>query len=406
MTQEPPKAASRRILPALIAWMTALPALAIDMSLPALPETAGGLGVGTASAQLTIGVFLVGFALAQLACGPLSDRLGRRPVLLAGLALFAVAGGGCAAAPTLPVLLGCRFLQGVGACAGPVLARAIIRDLFTGDVAAAKLAQATAIMALAPMVAPSIGALILATLGWRSIFVTLGLSGLALLLVVTFRLDETLVAKDRGALAPQALLRNAKSFLGCRQALANALAAAFLFGGMFAYIAASPFAFMAVLGVSPNAYSAILALSAFGIVTGSLAGPRLVRSLGRTPAVLGGLALGTAAGSLLLALALSDRVEALTLLVAAGLYMFSRGLVLPFATAAAMEPMGQVAGLASGIMGALQMAMAAIVTLAVSWVADPFVGMGVALALSGAAALACGLWAQGGGVAQRRERLA
>jgi DHA1 family bicyclomycin/chloramphenicol resistance-like MFS transporter len=188
--------------------------------------------------------------------------------------------------------------------------------------------------------------------------------------------------------------------------LANALAAAFLFGGMFAYIAASPFAFMAVLGVSPDVYSAIFALSAFGIVAGSLAGPRLIRSVGRTPAVRGGLALGTAAGSLLLALALSDRVGALTLLVAAGLYMFSRGLVLPFAMAAAMEPMGRAAGLASGILGALQMAMAAIVTLAVSWVADPFVGMGAALAFSGAAALACGLWAQGGGVAQGRERLA
>lgn len=406
MIRAPAGLARRSGLTVLIAALTALPALAIDMSLPALPDMARGLGVGMASAQLTISLFLAGFALAQLACGPLSDRLGRRPVLLAGLGLFALAGGCCAAAPTLPVLLVCRFLQGVGACTGTVLARAIIRDLYTGDVAAAKLAQATAIMALAPMLAPSIGAVILATLGWRAIFLLLSLSGLALLLVVALKLDETIAVRDRGALAPETLLRNAGSFLGCRQALANALAAAFLFGGMFAYIAASPFAFMTVLGVSPAAYAGIFAMSVIGIMAGSLAGPRLARSLGRARTLLGGLALGATAGSFLLAFALSGRLGTVTLLIAASLYIFSRGLVLPFATVAAMEPMGRAAGLASGILGALQMAVAALATLVVSWLADPLVGTGAALALSGIAALTCGLWAQSAGLAHRRERLA
>lgn len=179
-----------RGLTALIAALTALPALSIDMGLPALPDLADAFGAGAGHAQLSIGLFLVGFAAAQLGCGPASDRFGRRPVLLAGLGLFAAAGLGCALAPSLPALLASRVLQGVGACAGTVLARAVIRDLFSGEAAAAKLSQATAIMALGPVLAPAVGAAVLAAFGWRAIFVVLGLGGLALFLAVASGLAE------------------------------------------------------------------------------------------------------------------------------------------------------------------------------------------------------------------------
>ena len=312
------------------------------------------------AAQLSIGLFLLGFALAQLACGPLSDRFGRRPVLLAGLGLFAAVGLGCAAAPTLPTLLACRVLQGIGACAGTVLARAIIRDLFSGEEAAAKLSQATAIMALGPIVAPALGAVVLAVAGWRAIFLLLGAGGLVLLLAVAFGLAETIPAKDGQALAPRALARNAAGFFGNRQALGNALVVAFLFGGMFAYVAASPFALMEALGIGTAAFSGLFALTAFGIMAGALAGPRLVRAAGRRPAVLGGLVLGAAAGAALLALALVGRAGLPAVIALVALYTFTRGMVVPAATAAAMEPMGHAAGLASGLLGALQMAGAAL----------------------------------------------
>lgn len=380
-----------RNLSVLIAALTALPALAIDMSLPGLPQIAGGLGASPASAQLTIGVFLAGFAVAQPVCGPLSDRFGRRPVLLAGLGLFALAGLCCAAAPDLPTLLACRILQGVGACVGPVLARAVIRDLFSGEAAAVRLAQATTIMAVAPVLAPSLGTAVLAVLGWRAVFLLLCLCGAALLLAVALGLPETIAAKDREALAPRVLARNAAEFFRCRQAVGNALVVAFLFGGMFAYVAASPFALMEVLGVGPAAYSGLFAVTALGIMAGSLAAPRAARAAGRSRLVLGGLLAGAAAGLCLLALATSGRLGVAGLVALVALYTFTRGLVVPLATAAALEPMGRTAGLASGLLGALQMAGAGLAASAAGLLGNPLVGMGVTLALFGAAALACGL---------------
>jgi DHA1 family bicyclomycin/chloramphenicol resistance-like MFS transporter len=390
----PPPAARGGLTP-LIAALTALPALSIDMSLPALPDLADGFGVGARDAQLSIGLFLLGFAFAQLACGPLSDRFGRRPVLLGGLGLFAAAGLCCAVAPSLPFLLAFRVLQGIGACAGTVLARAVIRDLFSGEAAAAKLSQAAAIMALAPIGAPAIGALIHAAFGWRAIFLLLGSGGLVLLLAAAFGLPETIAAKDRDALAPRALARNAAGFFRSRTALGNALVVAFLFGGMFAYVAASPFALMEALGVGTAAFSGLFALTAFGIMAGALAGPRLVRSAGRPRTVLSGLALGAAAGASLLALAVAGRADLPVVLALVALYTFTRGMVVPTATAAAMEPMGHAAGLASGLLGALQMAGAALAASSVGLFGDPLVGVGATLALFGAAALLCGVGAEG-----------
>lgn len=392
-----PAAPRPRGLTALIAALTALPALSIDMNLPALPALADGFGVEPGDAQLSIGLFLLGFAAAQLGCGPLSDRFGRRPVLLAGLGLFAAAGLCCGLAPSLPVLLACRVLQGAGACAGTVLARAVIRDLFSGEAAAAKLSQATAIMALGPILAPAAGALVLAAFGWRAIFLVLGLGGLALLLAAAFGLAETIPAKRRDALAPRALARDAAGFFRDRKALGDALVAAFLFGGMFAYVAASPFALMEALGVGTAAFSGLFALTALGIMAGSLAGPRLVRAAGRRRVVLGGLVLGAAAGSALFALALAGRPALPAVVALVALYTFTRGMVVPVATAAAMEPMGHAAGLASGLIGAMQMAAAALAASGVGLLGGPLVGLGAVLALFGAAALACGGLGAGGG---------
>lgn len=388
MTARP---ARGRSLTALVAALTALPALSIDMGLPALPDLARSFGVGAGAAQLSIGLFLAGFAAAQLACGPLADRFGRRPVLLLGLGLFAAAGAGCALAPSLPVLLACRVVQGIGACAGTVLARAIVRDLFSGEAAAARLAQAAAIMALAPMAAPAVGAMILAACGWRAIFLALSLAGVALFLAVAAGLAETLPARDREALSPQALARNAAAFCSCREALGNALAAACLFGGMFAYIAASPFALMEALGVGSAGYAALFAVTALGIMAGALAAPRLVRRTGTARTIRGGLTLGAAAGAALLALVAGGSSPDLPAVVAlVAIYTFARGLAVPVATAAAMEPMGRTAGLASGLLGALQMAAAALAASLVALFADPLLGMAATMAVFGAAALACG----------------
>jgi DHA1 family bicyclomycin/chloramphenicol resistance-like MFS transporter len=164
--------------------------LSIDMSLPALASIGQSLHVSAAAVGLTLSFFLAGFALGPVVLGPISDRFGRRPVLLAGTTLFAVAGTGCAVAHALPWLLFWRLLAGVGAGASATLALAIVRDLFDGITARVRLSYVSTVGTLAPMIAPTLGALILTHAGWRTIYGTLAVTGFILLAVITFGFEE------------------------------------------------------------------------------------------------------------------------------------------------------------------------------------------------------------------------
>jgi DHA1 family bicyclomycin/chloramphenicol resistance-like MFS transporter len=176
----------------LLAALTGLTALSIDMSLPAMPQMQRAFQAGTASVQLTLSLFLLGFAIGQLVCGPLSDRVGRRPVLLGGMALFTLAGLLCAVSTSLPMLVAFRCLQGMGASVGPVVARAMVRDCFDSRRGAAVLSQITQVMIIAPLVAPTLGGYLLVLLGWPAIFLALGGSGALLGLVSWRSLPETI----------------------------------------------------------------------------------------------------------------------------------------------------------------------------------------------------------------------
>ena len=158
----------------LLAAAVALGPLATDMYLPALPTMGSSLAAGTDQVQLTLSVYMAGFALAQLMCGPLADRFGRKPIMIGGFVLFALASAGCALASNIDTLILCRFLQALGGSAGPVLGRAAIRDIYHPRDAARIMAILASIMALAPAVAPTLGGLLLTGLGWPSIFIALG----------------------------------------------------------------------------------------------------------------------------------------------------------------------------------------------------------------------------------------
>jgi DHA1 family bicyclomycin/chloramphenicol resistance-like MFS transporter len=246
-------------------------------------------------------------------------------------------------------------------------------------------------MALAPVLAPSIGGMLYATFGWRSIFLVLGACGTALVLAAAFGLPETIRTRDRMALNPVRMVGHMISFLRCWTAIANALVAALLFGGMFSYIAASPFAVMQALGAGSAEYAVIFAVTALGIMAGSFVGTRLIRQVGPERLILSGLALGAVGGLTLLALALGGKVGILSLAGLVALYTAARGLVVPAATAAALEPMGHRAGFASGLLGALQMGAATAAVSAVALFSDPLVGIGATLAVFGVMALVVGL---------------
>src|SRR5471030_2193989 len=195
-------------LTALLAALSAIGPLTTDMYLPSLPDIARQLGASTAQVQLTISAYLIGFAVGQILYGPVSDRHGRKPVLLAALALYCVASLACALSTSIEMLIVARFVQALGGSGGIVLARAVVRDLYSGVRAGRELSLIGSVMALAPVLAPIVGGVLQTGFGWRSIFVTLIAAGLACASIVWFLLPETLSARATEPVSPSTMLKS------------------------------------------------------------------------------------------------------------------------------------------------------------------------------------------------------
>lgn len=370
----------------MLGCLGALPPLATDMGLPALDAISAGLGVTQAAAALTLSVFMLGFALGPIAYGPISDRFGRRPVLLAGTLAFTVGGITCALAPTLPVLLLARLLQGTGAGAGMVLAFAIVRDTFEGDAARAQLSWMSVIMNIAPMVAPTIGALLLAG-GWRLIYATMGLAGGLLALLLLLGLPET------GRIQPPGLLwrvlPNYRRVLGHRLCLGYALVNACNFGNLFAYITGAPLVLMGARGLSAPVFALLFGLAALGLMAGgAISGQMARRGVPERVPMVVGLGLSTAASIGLLLGGSTAPVPVMVALLVAN--AVCRGLVAPNATHGVLRKLPSLAGSASAILGCLQMLLGALAggLVALLGVHQPAFAMGAVMALfaGGAAA--------------------
>jgi DHA1 family bicyclomycin/chloramphenicol resistance-like MFS transporter len=351
-----------RFLTPLLAALTALTSLSIDMSLPAMPQLQQTFHVGVSSAQLTLSVFLLGFALGQVVCGPASDRWGRRPVLLAGLGLFALAGLACASSASLSMLVGFRFLQGVGASVGPVIARAVVRDRYDARRGAAVLSQITQVMIIAPLVAPTLGGYLLVRLGWPAIFLALGGGGVLLLLACWRYLPETVGERlepiDGGRTGALAGLR---ALLSHRSSARHVLTVCFVYAGMFAYVGGSPFVLMDVFGVAEQNFGYYFAITAAGLFVSATLNRWLLKRHVSPLFILSRGVLVVFAAGLCIVLAVWFGVWGLAgVMLPMTVYMFGQGLVMPNATAAAMAPHGRSAGVVSSVMGCLQTAGAAL----------------------------------------------
>lgn len=344
-----------------IAAMTGVTALSIDMSLPAQPTIAAALEVNAETAQLTLSLFMIGFAVAQLVVGYLSDAWGRRRVLLAGLTMYAVTAVACAASPNIEVLLACRVLQGVGASAAPVVARAMVRDTQPAAQAARLMSVMLAALSIAPMVAPAIGGAMLDLAGWRAVFGALAVCGVVLLALAHGTLGETLPPERRVTASPVGLLRGYAQFFTTRGTKLPMLIGCASFAGQFAYIADSPYVLMEGYGVSTEAFGLYFAATALALMVGSLAGARMIRA-GRSPGAM--IVTGTLivlTGGVLVTI--GTRVEALGIagfLVPMIVYFLGVGISGPSATALALEPVPHIAGTASAVIGFLTMTAGAL----------------------------------------------
>jgi len=373
----------------LIIALVATGPLSTDMYLPALPEIRTAFNVDTSAVQLTLSIFLAGLASAQLILGPLSDRFGRRPVLIGGMALYFLASLACIYAPTIEALMAARFIQAVGVCAGGVVGRAVVRDIHGRTEAARMLAQIATAIAVAPLVAPLVGGHLAVTFGWPSVFAVMAAIGAVLVVATGRMLPETNAQPKADALNPKRFATNYKTLLSSANYRAFLFATAFCFSGLFAFISGSSFVLIDTLGMAPDHFGFAFGFVVVGFMVGSHLGGRWVKRLGveRLVALGGRLAMGT--GALALGLNLLGPVSIFTVVVPMALYLVSVGLILPSAMAGAIAPYPHMAGAASALVGFVQMMMAALSGALVGYIHDGTpVPMMLIVALCGALAWA------------------
>ena len=350
----------------LLGALVAFGPLAIDLYLPALPAIARGLAATPEAVQLSITVFLAGFSLGMLFYGPVSDRYGRRPVLLTGIALFVLASLACLLATGVEQLIVARFVQALGGGAASVLARAVVRDVYAPTEAIRKLSLMAMVTAVAPLLAPVLGSLLLGQFGWRGTFAAVLLWGVLSLLVVWFQLPETLPANQRGQLPLGRAFAIYGRLLIDPVALGLLLAGGMSFAAMFAYITASPFYFIELNGFSPTAYGLLFAANAVGIFATNYLNSRLARSRG--PAVMAGVGCAAGfAGALLLGLAIGMTDALPTVIGGLFIVVSMTGLLGANCVGLLMARYPQNAGAAAALFGASQFGLGMLASAAVSY---------------------------------------
>ncbi len=365
----------------LVGALTAFGAISIDLYLPAIPAIADDLGASVASAQLTMSTFFAGMAIGQLGFGPLSDRLGRRKPLLAGILLYTLASAALLFVPTMAMLSAGRFVQGLGACAGTVIARAIVRDRYDTTESARLFSLTFLVLAIAPMLAPSAGAALMHLFGWHSIFVVLTLFGLIVGVAVLFGLPESLSPATAEHAAGESAIASYVAALSNRQVLGFVLTGTLNGAALFAYIAGSPALFIGHYGATTTSFGWIFALNALGLILASQLNRRvLLRHAPGAVARIGSVAAFGCATLLLLLSALglaSLWVTILLLFLSLGSY----GFVSANASALALGAMPQRAGAVSALIGSGSFALGAIVgALTAPFAAEGPLAMAVAMA--------------------------
>jgi DHA1 family bicyclomycin/chloramphenicol resistance-like MFS transporter len=365
----------------LLGVLIALPALGTDLYVPALPVLAQALGGDADAAQFTLTTYFIGLAAGQLLWGPLSDRFGRKPVLLAGLLVMLASSVLVFFLSSILAVAGVRLAQGLGMSSGALIGRTIVRDLHAREQAARMLASMTVVFSIVPIAAPVAGALLAGSAGWRAVFAGMAIVGF-ILIVAMKSLPETAPAQRR-SVHPGAIARSFVSILGDRRFLSPFLLVFCAHVGILAWVSNSAFTLVRGLGVGTVAYGLMFALVMLGQITGAWAASRLVLRLGIPRLLRFGALLMLLAGAAAAALAWGGASHWLAVTLPFTLLLFGTALIVPNATAAALTPFPGSAGAASSIIGAIGFTAGALISTALGAAYD-----GTARPMASAAALA------------------
>ncbi len=364
--------------------------LTIDTYLPAFPQIAQDFAVGPARVQLTLTAMLFGLGVGQLLVGPLSDAVGRRRPLLAGLVAHVVASLLCAAAPNITLLTVARLVQGVAGAAVAVVCAALVRDLFSGARMATVLSRLVLVMGVAPIIAPSIGSAVLHVTDWHGVFVVVALAALALIGVALRWVPETLPPSRRLRLDARTPVRAYAALLTDRSYLAVVGVAAMGFAALFAYVGGSSFVLQDVFGLDTAQFGLVFGVNSVALTVFSQVNPALVRRFGPVRVLSAAIALMLAGSVTLLLLARLQVGGLLGFVGPVTLTLMAVGLVLPNCSVIALQPHADTAGTAAAMIGALQFAVAAAAAPLVGALADGTAAP-VGLVMVGAALVALGL---------------
>lgn len=345
----------------LISVMLMMQPLSTDLYLASLPSLASGFNVPVSTVQLTLTLFVIGFGGAQLIVGPLSDRFGRRPVLLVGLVLYIAASALCALSQSIDLLIAARFLQALGCCTAVIIARAIVRDAYALEDSARVIARASTWISLAPIFGPILGSYLQVSFGWRAAFVALGILSAGIFAASVMHLPETNQHKNPRATDLSGLMESYRLVLGSREFWAYAVPGALSYGAIFSFISGSSFVLINVLGVPTQWFGYCFGLGVSGYMTGTLICRRLLKEISGLQALRIGTACSLVSGVFFLAATLFGLIHWSMMLVAMFLAMVAHGINFPITQSGAVSPFPKQAGTAAGLMGALFMLFAFIV---------------------------------------------
>lgn len=338
---------------AVLSLLMAFASISTDLYLPAMPQMSRSLNADAGMIEWTITGYLIGFSLGQLLWGPMSDRYGRRISVAIGLVLFVIGSAGCALAPDASTVIACRIVQALGACASVALSRAMVRDLYAGARGAQMLSTLITVMAIAPLVGPLVGGQIVAFAGWRAVFWTLVGIGLATLVALS-TIPETLPAERRNQEPLSRAMIKYSELLRCRRLMGYAATGGFIYAGIFAYLAGTPFAYITYYEVPVQLFGLLFGLGAIGIMVSNLLNVRLVSRFGYDRMLLIGTVFAACSGIMAAVGARTGLGGLWGLVIPLFVFVSMTGFVVANSITGALADFPEHAGSVSALVGAIQ----------------------------------------------------